>query len=429
MPPVNSSAQRDTIYALSSGAPPAAIAIIRISGPQASHILEAMAGTLPVPRMATLRRLCDAAGDILDRALVLWFPGPASATGEDLVELHLHGGRAVVAGVFQALKTTGLRLAEPGEFTRRALVNGRIDYNEAEGLADLLAAETEAQRRDALRRTEGELSRRLQKWTADLLSIAARTEAAIDYDGEDEVAATATEGLKQDIADLCREIDRALNSPVAEQLRSGLRVVIAGAPNAGKSTLFNHLAGRDRAIVSNVPGTTRDTLEIPISLGGLPFLLIDTAGIRETHDPVEKIGIERAERERATADIVIALDEYGDRQSNVINVSAKADVQPIRPKAIPISVVSGQGLELLYEAIIDVGSSTMGSLEGVSLDERHRAALMNVRKLLGSAYLEDDALLLAEQIRVARIGIDQLTGQAGVEDLLDILFGRFCLGK
>jgi len=326
----NAFASRDTIYALSSGQPPAAIAIVRISGPAAGSALEALAGTLPTPRHASLRTLRDASGAMLDHALTLWFPGQATATGEDLAELHLHGGRAVVEAVLGALAAQGLRMADPGEFTRRALLNGRMDLSAVEGLADLLAAETERQRKEALRRADGALARRLDDWTRQLVAIAARIEAEIDYDGEVELddSSTATP-----IITLASEIDAALSVPPAERLRDGLRIAIVGPPNAGKSTLFNALVGRDAAIVSDIPGTTRDAIERPLSIAGIPVVLIDTAGIRETSDPIERIGVERANSQRALADIVIDLvGTNASGEQAVIAVATKTDIAS--PRAI-----------------------------------------------------------------------------------------------
>jgi len=425
--PSNASAHRDTIYALSSGPPPAAIAIVRISGPAAGQALEALAGHLPVPRQASLRHLRDGKGEAIDHALILWFPGPLTATGEDLAELHLHGGRAVVAATLGALAALGLRHAEPGEFTRRALLNGRLDLSTVEGLADLLAAETESQRKEALRRADGMLARRLGEWGQSLLAIAARIEAEIDYDGEVEISADSTA-----IHALFAEIDAALAVPPAERLRDGLRVAIVGPPNAGKSTLFNALVGRDAAIVSDNPGTTRDAIERPLAIGGMPFLLIDTAGLRDTADPIERIGVERAQAQRAMADIVIDLTGElagsGAGQS-VISVSTKADAMPARVGALAVSAHSGEGLAALHARIAELGASLLPGEGEVALDRRYRERLYEVRAELASAMQIDDPLLRAEHIRIARELIDGLTGKAGIEDMLDALFGRFCLGK
>ena len=425
--PSNGSAFRDTIYALSSGPPPAAIAIIRISGPAAGEALDAIAGPRPIPRQASLRHLRDGAGEPLDHALVLWFPGPATATGEDLAELHLHGGRAVVDAVQTALADQDLRRAEPGEFTRRALLNGRLGLSAVEGLADLLAAETESQRKEALRRADGLLARKLEAWGEGLLAIAARIEAEIDYDGEVDIDEDATAAA---IRTLRAEIETALAVPPAERLRDGLRVAIVGPPNAGKSTLFNALVGRDAAIVSDIPGTTRDAIERPLAIGGMPFLLIDTAGLRDTIDPIERIGVERAYSQRAQADIVIDLTgEGGGGDQPVIAVATKADIVAPRPGALAVSALSGEGLAALHARIAEAGARLLPREGEVALDRRYRERLYDVRAELEAAGSIDDPLLRAEHIRMARELIDGLTGNAGIEDMLDALFGRFCLGK
>ncbi len=423
----NAIASSDTIYALSSGPLPAAIALIRISGPAAGMTLDALAGTRPAPRHASRRSLRDALGEVLDHALVLWFPGPATATGEDLAELHLHGGRAVVDATLSALAARGLRLAEPGEFTRRALLNGRMDLSAVEGLADLLAAETERQRKEALRRADGALARRLDDWTRQLVAIAAHIEAEIDYDEEVELDASSSIAP---IAALVSDIQAALAVPPAERLRDGLRIAIVGPPNAGKSTLFNALVGRDAAIVSEIPGTTRDAIERPLAIAGLPFLLVDTAGLRETNDPIERIGVARAHDQRALADIVIDLtgELAGDGQP-VIPISAKSDVVAPRAGALAISAFTGEGLAALHARIAEIGSKLLPGEGDVALDRRYRERLYEVRAELYAALATGDPLLRAEHVRTARERIDSLTGGAGIEDMLDALFGRFCLGK
>jgi len=415
----------DTIYALSSGAPPTAIAVVRISGPAAAATLTALAGTLPDPRRASYRRLRDAQGALLDHALLLWLPGPGTATGEDLAELHLHGGRAVVAAVIAALAGRGLRLAEPGEFTRRALFNGRLDLSEVEGLADLLAAETESQRREALRRADGVLGRKLDGWMRRLVAIAAAIEAAIDYDGEDEVAGQGG----ADIALLADEIRAALAIPPAERLRDGLRVAIVGPPNAGKSTLFNALVGDEAAIVSAVPGTTRDVIERPLGLGGIPIVLLDTAGIRAASDPIEAAGIARAVRQREVADIILDLSGEAIPAPHVIAISAKADVVAARRDALAISAATGSGLAELRDRIIRIAASLLPREGDVALDRRYRTALAFVEEALVAAAGSDDPLLAAEHVRIARTHLDGLIGGGDVEAMLDALFGRFCLGK
>ncbi|MDB5689470.1 MAG: trmE, partial [Sphingomonas bacterium] len=299
-----------TIVALSSGSPPAAIGVIRISGRQAGECLAVLTGSVPPPRRAVLRRLHDpAGGDVLDTALVLWFPGPRTATGEDLAELHVHGGRAVVDAVLGALRRiSGVRPAEAGEFTRRAFANGAIDLLEAEGLADLLSAETESQRRNALGMAGGALGRRIKGWQEALLRESAMLEAAIEYDEEGDVRVDHDAAAAR-IAALAGEMEQALSLPPAERLKDGIRVVIAGPPNAGKSTLLNAIVGRDVAITSPVAGTTRDVIEAPVAIEGIPFVFRDTAGLRAAEDRIEEIGIALAEDAVAAADIVLWLGD------------------------------------------------------------------------------------------------------------------------
>ena len=425
-------AASETIYALSSGAPPAAIAIVRISGPAARETLVAIAGAAPLPRHASYRRLRDQYGEMLDQAMVLWLPGPGTATGEDLVELHLHGGRAVVAAVLAVLADLGLRLAEPGEFTRRALFNGRLDLSAVEGLADLLAAETESQRREALQRADGILGRRLAEWMQRLTAIAAAIEVAIDYDGEDD-GAEEKDATADAIHRLASDIAAALATPPAERLRDGLRVAIVGPPNAGKSTLFNALVGGDAAIVSDIPGTTRDAIERPLSLRGMPIVLIDTAGIRDSQDPVESIGIARAKRERDRADVVLDLGGDGDVDVDAvsprIDVAAKADRGRPRAGALAISVHEGQGLDRLIDRIAAECALLLPAAGKVALDRRYRDALSAVLDDLRAADDTHDPLLAAEHIRIARTHLGGLVGGGDVEAMLDTLFGRFCLGK
>jgi len=414
---------------LSSGAPPAAIAVVRISGPEADAALEALAGTLPEPRRATLAAL-RADGEVLDNALISRFPGPHSATGEDVAELHLHGGRAVVAGVLAALAgLEGLRAAEPGEFTRRAFENGRIDLAEAEGLADLLEAETESQRRAALALAGGALSRRVADWQAALLALAAQVEAALDFSDEDDVALLPATFAAQ-LGALRGELAGWLARPPLERLRDGIRVVIAGPPNAGKSSLLNALAGREAAIVTAVPGTTRDLIEAPVALGGAPFLLIDTAGLRDSADTVESIGVARARAALATADLLIWLGPPDLAPAGAILVHPKSDLGPPSGVAeIAVSARTGEGLEALIRILIQ-RSTDLLPLEGeVALNRRHRVALDEALGGLNEAETTSDLLVTAEALRRARGSLDRITGRAGVEDMLDALFGRFCIGK
>ena len=315
----------ETIFALSSGSVPAGIAIVRVSGPQAGPVLARLSGDLPPPRRASYRRLRDESGAPLDDALVLWFPGQKTATGEDLAEFHLHGGRAVVAAMLAELaRQPGCRPAKAGEFTRRAFENGRIDLAEAEGLADLLAAETEAQRQSALVLAEGGLGQLVSTWERTLLAESARLEALLDFSDEGDVGETAPD--LSGLVDLRNALKNLEQAPPAERLRDGVRVVLAGPPNSGKSSLFNYLVGREAAIVTPIAGTTRDRIEAPIALDGLPLLLIDTAGLRdETADEVEAIGIARSGAAMAEADILLWLGPAEAAPLNAMVIAARAD--------------------------------------------------------------------------------------------------------
>ncbi|MDH7640236.1 tRNA uridine-5-carboxymethylaminomethyl(34) synthesis GTPase MnmE [Sphingomonas oryzagri] len=416
----------DTIFALSSGALPSAIAIIRISGARARMALEALAGRLPQPRQSALRTLCDA-GDVLDEGMVLWFPAPRTVTGEDLAELHLHGSRAVVEACYAALRRLGLRLAEPGEFTRRALFNGKMDLAAVEGLADLLAAETESQRRDAIRRQRGAVPRLLAGWRSRLTLISAAMEAAIDYDGEEEVAGQCAWSALTD--SLLAEIERAATLAPAERLRDGIRVAIVGPPNAGKSTLFNALAGRDAAIVSDIAGTTRDVIEAPIAIDGIPFVLIDTAGLREAVDPIERIGVSRALDEEDLAQIRIDLRDDAQEDARTIAVSSKADFRTPRPEHLAVSALDGRGLDELQRRLVAMARGILPGEGEVTFERRYREALFAVRDELVFAHRVPDLVLSAEHLRRAGRALDAVLGGDGLEDMLDALFGRFCLGK
>lgn len=419
----------DTIYALSSGAPPAAVALVRISGPQANAALEALAGSLPQARRASLATLRED-GQVLDNALVIRFPGPATATGEDVAELHLHGGRSVVAAVLGALgRIEGLRGAEPGEFTRRAFENGRIDLVEAEGLADLIEAETEAQRRAALALAGGALSRQVGLWRERLLALAARVEADLDFSDEGDVPPA---DLSEPLAELAADLRAFLQRPSAERLREGIRVVIAGPPNAGKSSLLNALAGRNAAITSSSPGTTRDVIEAPVAIEGIPFLLADTAGLRAAEDGIEQIGVELARDQLALADIVLWLGPPADlpQGENVILVHPKADLgRPVASNALAVSAETGQGINDLIRKMIQLSSEFVPPPGGVALNRRQRAAIIETFDAVEAAQASSDPVIVAECLREARRWLDRLTGKAGVEDMLDTLFGRFCIGK
>jgi len=423
----------DTIFALSSGSPPAAVAIVRISGPGADRALERLAGRLPEPRRAVVASL-EHEGQELDQAIVLRFPGPASATGEDVVELHLHGGRAVVAAALSALDAMdGLRAAAPGEFTRRAFENGRIDLAEAEGLADLLAAETQSQRRAALAMAGGAVSRMVAGWQERLLALAAKLEAAIDFSDEGEVGEALPPHWREELAALVGDIGTVLARPPAERLQDGIRVVLAGPPNAGKSSLFNLLAGREAAITSAVPGTTRDLVEAPTSIGGTPFLLIDTAGLREAGDEVESIGVARAEASIEGADLILWLgapESCPDRARSLL-IASKSDQReaPCDGVDLNVSAKTGENTDQLTALLIAHARRLLPAEGEAALNARHREALGVALHHLGSICDEGDFLILAEALRQARAELDRITGKAGVEHMLDSLFGRFCIGK
>jgi len=421
----------DTIFALSSGSPPAALAVVRISGPDADSALAALAGKLPEPRVATLANL-EWRGDRLDRALVLRFPGPHSATGEDVAELHLHGGRAVVAAVLEALAgQDGLRAAEPGEFTRRAFENGRLDLAEAEGLADLLGAETQSQRRSALAMAGGALSRKVEAWRQRLLALAAALEAALDFSDEGEVGEAWPPHWTDNVASLAGEMEGFLARPPAERLREGLRVVIAGPPNVGKSSLINVLAQREAAITSAVPGTTRDLVEAPTAIGGIPYLLIDTAGLRESAEEIERIGVERGRASVATADLILWLGVPADApdRDRTILVQSKCDLPGShRGASVQVSALTGEGIQDLIAAMAERARTLLPQEGDVTANARQREAITLALRHLREACAAD-MLIAAEALRQARVELDRVTGRAGVEDMLDMLFGRFCIGK
>jgi tRNA modification GTPase len=422
----------DTIFALSSGRPPAAISVIRISGPMAHEAAARMVHSLPEPRTAAVRELRHPeSGELLDEALVLRFDKPASSTGENVLEFQCHGGRAIVDALLAALgKIEGLRQAEPGEFTRRAFDNGRIDLTEAEGLADLIEAETESQRKAALALAEGGLRKQIAAWQERLLALSARAERSIDYDEEDEAI---DQSLLSDCQALAAELQQWLDRPRIEPLKDGVRVVVAGPPNAGKSSLLNAIAGEERSIVTEVPGTTRDHIEVPLSLGGVPIRLTDTAGLRETADQVEAIGIERTGRLVEGADVLLWLGEPTDAPNHprLVNVHAKADLpdRDVPDGTVAVSSVTGVGLSALLEAVEGCARSVLPGEDAIALNRRQAHQVAEATAALLDAASARDLVLVAENLRLARAAFDRLTGRAGVEDVLDALFSRFCLGK
>ena len=420
----------DTIVALSSGRPPAAIGVIRMSGPRALATAAAIAGRLPTERTAALRTLRDDAGEVLDRALVIVFSGPATATGEDLVELHCHGGRAVISAVEDALVAhAGVRLALPGEFTRRALVNGRIDLAEAEGLADLLAAETDAQRRLAMDAATGVVTRRLTRWLDALSALAADIEVAIDYVDEDEGAGRIPGDAARHVMN---ELVNALAEPSVERIRDGLRVVLAGPPNSGKSTLVNALVRREVAIVSPVAGTTRDRIEAPVQRGGLAFVLTDTAGLTNSRNPVEAIGVDRAREAIAAADLLLWLGDGPPPRADALVLHARAD-EPDRMAVpagrLPVSALRGAGLDAVWQAIDERARPLVPSAGTGALTRHQREQVSAAAHQLGRAVDTADPLIAAEEVRLAHGTIASLLGVNATEAMLDALFSRFCLGK
>lgn len=425
--------ERDTIFALSSGRPPAAVSVIRISGPRAHEAAATIARPLPEARAAALRALRHPrSGEVLDEALVLRFDSPGSSTGENVVEFQCHGGRAVVDAVLDALASLhGLRLAQPGEFTRRAFENARIDLTEAEGLADLIEAETESQRKAALAVAEGGLRKQVAEWQERLLALSAQAERAIDYDEEDERTDPA---LLRACGALADELRSWLDRPRAERLKDGVRVVVAGPPNAGKSSLFNALLGEERAIVTPIAGTTRDYVEVPLALGGVPILLTDTAGLRESEDEVEAIGVARAAALVEAADVLVWLGDAEDAPGHLrtIKVHAKADLKEraATPRgSLPVSSLSGAGIRELLRRIEASARALLPADDAIALNRRQAMHIEEAAAALRLALDAPDAVLLAEHLRFARAAFDRLTGRAGVEDLLDALFARFCLGK
>ncbi|NNM73693.1 tRNA uridine-5-carboxymethylaminomethyl(34) synthesis GTPase MnmE [Enterovirga aerilata] len=435
----------DTIFAVASGFGRAGIAVIRISGPGTEAALHALVrGPAPPPRRASLRRLHHpVTGEVLDQALVLRMAAPGSFTGEDQAELHIHGGLAVRSAVLRALSSLpGLRAAEPGEFTRRAFLNGRMDLSAVEGLADLIDAETEAQRRQALRQLEGALANKVDDWRDRLADALALAEAGLDFTDEADVSHAASSEAAAIFHAVRLEIeDELARSSRAERLREGFVAVIAGPPNAGKSTLLNALARREVAIVSPHPGTTRDAIEVRCDLDGLPVTFVDTAGLREAADPVEGEGIARARRHARGADLVlwlVAPDAVADGESfgpvPVLNVATKSDLADRPPSAdLAVSARTGDGIGRLVEAVRERAEAVLaGAGDAVVTRERHRKALEEVVSALSraeAAQAVGHEELAAEDLRLALRALGRVTGRVDVEEILDRIFGQFCIGK
>ena len=435
----------DTIVALASGAVPAAIAVIRISGPETRRVLEAFCGGVPDPRHASLRYIGPPRLPAIDRGLAIWFPGPASFTGEDMAELHTHGSRAVVSAVIEAvLSLPGTRLAEPGEFARRAFENGKLDLTQVEGLADLISAETEAQRRQALAQAEGSLRTLYEGWRIELLGAQALVEAGLDFADEGDVAADIAVKADAIVAPLLVSISHHLADRRGERLRDGVHIVIAGPPNVGKSSLLNALAKRDVAIVSEEAGTTRDVLEVHLDLGGLPVTLTDTAGLREAESKVEAEGVRRALARTEQADVVLWLVDATApiwelpaalEIRTAICVLNKIDLErgftPHRD-CLQISARTGQGLDRLVEALEEQAAhvAETGLASPLMTRARHRAELEGARVVLqrfGQPTLSPE--LKAEELRIAARHLGRLTGRIDVEEVLGAIFGEFCIGK
>lgn len=437
---------RDTIFALSSGALPSGVAVIRVSGPFALAVTEALSGSLPEPRRASLRRIRKRDGAAIDQGVVLVFPAPASFTGEDCVEFQLHGGRAVVAALLRELGGfEGLRHAEAGEFSRRAFDNGRLDLVEVEGLADLIAAETEMQRKLAMEQAGGTLSALYAGWAERLTRIRALIEAELDFPDEEDVPGAVSDQLWPPLADLAADMRRHLaGSAASEIVRDGFRVAIAGAPNAGKSSLLNALARRDVAIVTDVAGTTRDVLGIDLDIGGYLVHLMDTAGIRETGDVVEREGVRRAFRSIAEADLVLLLrsPDTSDVDTALaidgpfLTIQSKADLldaaAPREPGILHLSSRTGEGFDSLTKRIAGEIEMRATATGGLAPARKRQADYLGKAVTDIDRCLSDRAISLelkAEYLRLAAHSLGKITGRVDVEDLLDVIFSEFCIGK
>jgi tRNA modification GTPase len=455
----------DTIYALGTPVPsrarPGAISVIRLSGPRAAEALiflterraferghSARDPALPEPRHMTLRSLFDPlSGETIDRGLVAWFEAPNSETGETMAELHLHGGRAVVGGALEAIGKLGFcRMAEPGEFTRRAFENGKLDLTKAEAIADLVAAETDQQRRQALQQMDGALHHLYEDWRTLGLRTLAHLEAAIDFPDEDLPAGIADE-VHAGITRLQAEIAAHLEDRRGERLREGLHIAIIGPPNAGKSSLLNLLARRDAAIVSETAGTTRDVIEVHLDLSGWPVVLADTAGLRDSGDAIEQEGVRRARARAASADLrVLVLDATGDWRSardklvagtdhwdgaRDIVVVNKTDRAPVDDaNAVALSALSGDGLPHLLARIERAAEALMQEGGAPPLTRaRHREALVECQASLARALTASEIALAAEDVRLAMRALGRITGTVRLDELLDIIFRDFCIGK
>lgn len=435
---------QDTIFALSSGALPSGVAVIRLSGPQVQSGLQTLVGNLPPPRQAVLRDIRADDRGLLDRGLVLFFPGPNSFTGEDCAELQIHGGRAVVSAILDYLASLdGFRPAEAGDFTRRAFLNGKMDLSGAEALADLIAAETETQRKLAIQNTSGRQRQLYDSWRTTLLRARAFIEAELDFADEDDVPGSVSQRVWENMRALAATLrSHIAGYAAAEIIREGFRVVLIGAPNAGKSSLLNALARREVAIVTDIPGTTRDLVEVSLDVRGLKVIVTDTAGIRETDDVVERLGVERAHGAARAADLVIHLmpadAEDIDRVNplsddhNCIVVTSKCDVGRGEHSTLAVSAVTGEGLEELLDAISSRAAASLALAEStIPTRLRHKSHLLDCLSCIDVAVSRDDLPLelRAEELRQAADHLGRITGTTDVEDLLGVIFSEFCIGK
>jgi tRNA modification GTPase len=432
----------ETIYAPATGSGRAAIAIVRLSGPGVVDAVTAMAGALPAPRQACFVSLRDPSdGEIIDRGVVLFFPGPGSATGEDYAEFQVHGGAAVVDALLRALaRRPGFRIAEPGEFVRRGFRNGKLDLSQAEALADLIDAQTEAQRRQALRLAGGALRREVERWRGRLLEALADIEAALDFSDESETPEASPEGLRTRLATTLSEMRRALaQAPASERMRDGFVVLILGPPNAGKSTLLNALARRDLAIVSPRAGTTRDMIEAHLDIEGLPVTFVDTAGLRAAADEIERIGVDRTIARVASADLILWLsdedapppDEIAG-STEIVRVFGKADLKQAPAGRLAICARSGAGLPELLGSIATRARLAMGDGDSALFARaRHRGAVADAASALDAAFEAGEKApeLRAEDLRRAARALGRIVGDIDVEDILGAIFSRFCIGK
>jgi tRNA modification GTPase len=437
----------DTIFAIASGTSRAAIIVARLSGPATRSIVKSLAGRIPPPREAALVTFTDpASGEPIDRGLILFFPAPQSFTGEDCAEFHLHGSRAVISTILAIIgRLEGTRLAEPGEFTRRALLNGKMDLAQVEGIADLIDAETNWQRRQALRQMNGALGQQAALWRQNLLEAAVLIEAEIDFSDEADVPANTSHRIGACLAPLLLDFERELERGyVGEIIRDGLTIIIAGPPNAGKSTLLNALARRDVAIVSPEPGTTRDLIEVHLDLNGCAVTLIDTAGLREASSKIEQLGMDRARAKAKEADLVLWLSEAAApmdppqdlSEAEVWYLYTKSDLskgqRPESKHGLWLSAETGENLDLLLERITSYAEALIGEgAGGLITRERHRRAFEDaaaaLKRILGN--LEGPVEFLAEDLRIALHSLQRITGLVDVEDILGEIFSRFCIGK